>query len=464
MTSRRNEWLVHLIIALSAMACVLLASGCATQAAYEPPTPDAPAQAVATDMWWNGFADTSLNELMHAAEQANTDLRIYAARLAQAHAEADIDEANTRPEINASTSATRQRQVAAGSAAGISSNGSATITTSWELDFFGARKSARDASAAQWQASAADRVAMLISVRSEVATAYLQLRTLDARLRVVADQLHSREATLRITQRRLEAGTVTEADVQAQMAQRATLLAQAAELSRLRERQQHLLVALCGVPAAMVSAIVSKEAAAPGSVPTFERSALIELPADAIRKRPDVIAAERRVAGAHAGIGIAIADLYPKFTLGGSIGWGRFAAGGVSSSGETWSLGPSITIPLLDWGRRQANVSKRRAIFDEALAGYEKTVITAVREVEDAMTDLRRTQQRLEQLGSAAQSYRAAAAASHTRFRNGVASRLELEESMRSFLGAADDFELARGALSQAWVALFKASGGSWPG
>ena len=406
--------------------------------------------------WWAEQGDALLVELIDAAQTAAPSVAQAASRIAQARATRDIAGSVLLPRLDASVAATRGKTSPLFAQNTTIQRG---LQASWEADLFGVNARARDAAAERFEGSQAQWHDARISVAAEVANQYSGWRICERQLRILQSDAQSRAESLRLTQLAADAGFQPPAAA-------ALSRASAAE-GRVRVTQQRAqcdsaikaLVALTDWPEPGLRA---RLAASDGPGP-FEPIAFTELPAQLLTQRPDLYAAEREVAAAAADLGSAQAQRYPRLTLSGSVGRLRFIGGPLDTEVTTWQLGPvALSVPLFDGGRIAANVDAARARYLEAVALYRARARGAVREVEDALLALQSTAARADDAKIAADGQRTFLEATSERYRGGLATLFELEETRRNALAA----ELGLIALERerqaAWIALYRAAGGGW--
>ncbi len=391
-------------LALS-LAVLALLGACASQQAYERPTMDIPPaykesgapaqglwqparpggdQAVPAD-WWALYGDTALNTLQQQAATGNQDIALSVARLRAAQAAVAGSSASLLPTLGASASSARSRsgstlQADGSSNARVGTSHSLGLNASWELDLWGRISGSVDAARASAQASADDLAAMRLSVQATVAQTYFALRAAEAQARLLRETLDAYDRSWELTRNRQAAGVASSADVAQAEAQYKTTQVQLLESETNRTQLEHALAALAGQAPAAFSLPATADLPEPPPVPA-------QLPSQLLERRPDIAAAERRVAAANAQIGVARAAFFPALTLSGSAGYrGSELSKLLSAPNLFWSLGPALAVSLFDGGARNAAVESARASNDQAAASYRQTVLTALQEVEDNLT------------------------------------------------------------------------------
>ena len=449
---------------VAAAAAVLLA-GCslvpaAPDVAAEPDLPAAwsgpppPAGTGASAAWWQSFDDPQLSSLVARSLQSNTDILGAQAALRQARALRDVAAAGLQPTLSASASA------ALGTSGGTSTGNrfQAGLDAGWELDLFGERRSALDSSEASARASAASLGSLQVSIAAEVALSYITLRSAQARLAIASENLDTQLQTLQITEWRARAGLLSALEVEQSRGAAAQTQAQLPALQTSTLQAAHALAVLTGQPPAALAALVAQAAPVPRAAATLA----LDIPAQTLRQRPDVRAAEAQVLAAQARVSQAYAARYPNFRLGGSLGLSALALGSLGSSALATSLLASVSLPLWDGGAARAQVQAQQAALEQARASYRGTVLAALKDVEDALVALRGELQRAERLQQAADAAALAAELARQRFSSGLVDFQTVLETQRSQLATRDSLANASAAISASHVRLFKALGGGW--
>lgn len=405
--------------------------------------------------WWQSFGDAELDRLMQAASAANLDVAQAAARDRQARALWRQAGAARWPQLGVSASALRTES----SSAGGNTTYAAALDASWTLDLWGRLAREQDASGANAQATAADLAAARLSTQLNLAEQYWRLRVLDQQLALLDRTLSAYERSLQLTRHQYEAGMAARADVIQAETQWQTLRANVHDVRLQRAQHEHALAVLAGrAPADLSLPVVTTPIATIPVVPP-------QIPSQLLTRRPDVVAAERRVAQANAQIGVAQAAWWPDITLGARGGGTGPRLGELfEAPWRTWSLGPTLAATLFDGGRRRAGVEQAEARYEETVAAYRQTVLTSLREVDDALVAL-------QQLGAKAeQQARLVALAEEnervvtTRYQAGLVGFLEVVvaqnltlESQRTALDVTAERLVAS-------VRLIAALGGGWQG
>lgn len=415
----------------------------------------------ATALDWRSYmADPELVSLIGTALENNRDLRLALLRVQEARARYGIQSAEAFPGVGVGAQGARSRVPAdltpTGRAVTAGQYEVAVGVNNWELDLWGRVRSLREAALRQYLAEhAAARAARIVLV-SEVANAYLALRELDERIALANESVAGREEALRIFRRRNEVGSASMLEV----TQVETLLVQAqalgAQLQQARATQAHALELLAGKPLAL----------APRTDARWRDDAVFKplrsgLPAMLLTVRPDIVAAEHRLAGAQADIAAARAAFFPQVTLTGSLGTASAELDGLFDAGSrAWTFAPAISLPIFDGGRRRASLDLAVVRSDMAVADYERTIQAAFRDVADALStrEWLGRQVDIQRQALAVQERRARLA--QLRYDSGAAAYIEVLDAQRDLLSAQQQLVQVRRALLSSHVTLYAALGG----
>lgn len=449
-----------LLVALTLTGCAAIDkfySGLNTQA-DEMATTDTPTSDAALpgqlQPWWQVYHDTVLQQLIDQALQANNSVDAARGALQQARAARQLEVASQRPQLSLSGGLTRNASEG-------SSNVSARagLDASWELDLFGANRSAlanQDALVVAAQTNLRD---VRLSVSAEVALAYIQLRALQAQLEVAQRNLASQQETLQITQWRAQAGLLTSLEVQQALTATAQTSAQMPALNSSLAKTRHALSILTGQEPKELDALLQPVQA----VPVAPRQVADVIDAERLRQRADVRAAEARVTAALASVDAATAARYPSFRLGGQVGLTALTLAGLSQGASVaTTVLASMSATLFDGGAGLARVQVQQAALTQAQANHRATLLTALKDVEDAMASWRNNQLRIDHLAQAASAAEAAALLSTQRYTSGLVDFQTVLQTQRTQLATQDSLTSARADLSADYVRLVKAVGGSW--
>ena len=420
--------------------------------------------------WWQLQNDAVLVELIDAAQRVGPSVITARANIEQARALRSVSSGALLPSLDGVGSISRGSSLA-GPSGGAGGGGSVIATTSqlglqgsWEIDVFGKNAAKRDAAQERVMASQARWHDARVVVAAEVASQYYRLRSCEKQLALTAQDAQSRAETSRLTASSTAAGF--NAPAVAALA-RASAAEGASRLSQQRAQctvDVKALVALTAInEPALVQKLARSLADAPDGQPQQAIQAVASVPAQAIGQRPDVYSAAREVAAASRDVGSAAAARLPRLTLTGNIGTGRTRISGQSQGFDTWSFGPlALSLPLFDGGVSRSNQDIANAKYDEATGKYQSVVRLAVREVEEALVNLQSTSERASDTNIAADSYRASFAGTEARYKAGLASLVELEESRRTLLAAQGAVIALQLERRSAWIALYRALGGGW--
>lgn len=413
--------------------------------------------------WWHEFGDPVLDDLIARALANDLDLRIAAARLREARAIFRDESLDRLPVVTAAGAYDRRKA----QQPGFSEQPIRTETYDlgfdafWEIDLFGRVQSAVEAARADAEAARANLHAAQVSVAAEVARNYLELRGAERRYAVAVANRGNQEETVRLTRVRYELGRGTELDLASAEARLAATEASLPPLVTAQRAARHRLAVLLGqAPGTLEladgagSEAISESLVSP--LPIGE-------PASLLRRRPDIRAAERQLAAASARIGVAAADLFPRLTVSGFVG---FVTGDVDQLGESaaeaWSVTPVLSWAAFDLGSVRARLRASEARADGALAVYEQTVLRALEETENAFVAYAQNQDRLAALAKQAAASGRAAELARIRYREGAIDFLRLLDAERTVLEAEDAVAIAQTELNISVVALYKALGGGW--
>ena len=450
---------------LAALAAAALLAGCSMIPTYERPaapvapawagTPGTPAAQPAADIEWQSyFNDAQLRQLIMLALQGNRDLRVAALNIEQARAQYQVRGADRFPTVNAAVTGSRTPNAAGG----ITSAYNAGFTVSaWEIDFFGRLASLKEAALAQYLATEEARKAVQISLVAAVATGYLNLLADEELLAITRQTLATREESLRLSKLRFDSGATSELDYrQAQSLAEAARVA-LAQQQRQRALDENALVLLLGQPLPAGFALTGNTAAL--TLPELPAG----LPSELLVRRPDIRQAEQQLLAANANIGAARAAFFPRIALTAGVGSASSHLSNLFSGGSWgWTLAPQALLPIFDAGRNQANLESVTAAREVAVAQYEKAIQVAFREVADALAGRATLGEQLRAQQAQADAEAARFNLSDLRYRNGVASYLDLLDAQRALFTARQAVVQTRLAQLQNQVALYKTLGGGW--
>lgn len=409
--------------------------------------------------WWLALNDPLLSRLVNEALLANPELRGAQARLREARARRGVAASERFPEVAASGSGSRSRSSEETGSGATNELFRVGFDASWELDLFGSIRRNIEAAEADFEASLASLQDTRVSLAAEVALNYIEVRTLQIRLGIARDNLASQTETLQLTDWRAQAGLVSSQDVEQARTSREQTRAQIPSLETSLAEAEHRLDILLGKPPGMLH----NRLAASRNLPEIPEQLAVGIPADTLRQRPDVRAAERTLAAQTALVGVAEAARYPAFNLSGSIGLEALTLGALGNSGSSASsLLTGITAPIFNAGRLRSQVDIQDAVREQAEVAYEQTVLNALQDVEDALVALARNGERLEALSIAAESANNAAQLARQRYSAGLIDFQPVLDTQRSVLSVEDSLASARGEGLLALIRLYKSLGGGW--
>ena len=459
-----------------ALSCTL--AGCSLAPHYErpaTPTPPpaykeagewklaSPQDTAARGRWWTMFGDPELDALQEQLSAANQNLKAALARLEEARAQTRFASAAWFPTLNAQTSATRGESSVYSSSyvPGRSRTGNTFVFTgdlSYEVDLFGRIRNTVAGARATEQATAGDLATLDLALHAELATDYFTLRGLDIEQRLLDRTVTDYARALGLTQNLYQGGAAAISDVQQAQAQLETARTQAEDTRLRRAQTEHAIAVLVGQQASTFTLPAREEDAFRG-LPRIDAG----VPSQLLERRPDVAAAERRVAAANAGIGVARAAYFPVFDIFGSAGWQSLSTNTwTTAPAQMWSLGPQALLTVFDAGAHAAQSAQAHASYDEQVANYRNTVLTAFQDVEDNLVALRQLQLQSVSQAAAVTATQGALDQANLRYKGGIVTYLEVVSTENAALAAriaAADIEIRR---ATATVLLVKALGGDW--
>jgi NodT family efflux transporter outer membrane factor (OMF) lipoprotein len=433
--------------------------------------------------WWNLFNDPVLTELERRVAGENLDVQVATVRIAESRAQLGVAGAAQFPALNGNGSYTRQKASDVGVFSNapnpLGANGASGNTTggirsgrlnpfdvyqvgfdaSWELDLWGKVRRSVESATASVVASAEARRATLISALAELARDYIQLRGTQALIRIARDNVRTAQQNLDLTQQRATGGVTTDLDVANAAAQLRTT---AAEIPRLEQQQSEEINAislLLGQPPNALQAELIRDKPVPPVPPRVP----VGLPSELARRRPDIRQAEAQLHVATADIGVAVANFYPSVKLTGSVGlqsiqpWQMF-----NFDARNYGVGPGVTIPIFEGGQLKATLELKKAAQQESAINYQKIVLSAWHDVDNALTAYQTEQARRDQLIQAVAENQRALGLAQSRYQEGVADFLQVLTAQQNLLSTQQQLALATTNVSANLVALYKALGGGW--
>lgn len=490
--------LIPIVIAAACGFALSALTGCTVGPNYKRPAVAVPASFAAESSttqpsvdlarWWTTFNDPALDALIDRAVASNLDLRLATARLREARALRGVAGADLFPDVNVSGSYTRSRASenafdfdGAGGGTGGGGNGGganpgfgnfavpgeerdlyqAGFDANWEVDVFGRVRRSVEAANADIGAAVEGRRDALVTLLAEVARNYVEVRGFQRRIDIARANLKTQQDTLELTGARFKAQLISELDVTRADAQVATTAAQIPALEAQRNQAAHRLAVLLGQePGALLNELFS---AAQPTIPSGPPEVPVGLPSDLLRRRPDVRRAERELAAATARIGVATADLFPRFSLTGSLGLQSEEFNDLASlDSRFFSIGPSVSWPVFDAGRIRSNIRVQDARQEQALVRYEQSVLTALEDVENALVGYGKERQRRTSLQRAVDANRRSVEMATQLYDRGLTDFLDVLEAQRALFASEDALVQSDRTISTNLVALYKALGGGW--
>ncbi len=449
-------------------------TGCAVRTSYKTPTPPVPAgyaggaedRAISNrtadlTKWWENFNDPLLDSLIDRVIAGNIDLKIAQERIREARSTANYTSATRRLPNTGVSGGYSDRS--SGANRNFTTTGSSLYQTgfdaSYELDLFGGARASVTAAKADAAATEEAMRNTLVSVTAETARNYLELRRAQERLEVARKNLKAQEETLRLTEIRRDAGLVSNFDATRAKAQAESTRAAIPQLEAQVQQSIHAIALLLGRdPTALQAELLQ-----PGSMPASPPEVPVGLPSDLLRRRPDIRQAEQEIAGSAARVGVAVSNMYPKFSLT-SSGGGQSGTllNILSGAARIWSFGSSFSWGLLNYPATKANINASESRERQSMGNYEKTVLTALTDVEDALAGYSKEKERQTSLIEAADANREALRLADIRYQQGLSSFLDVLDAQRSLYSSEDALTQSRATVNTNLVALYKALGGGW--
>jgi NodT family efflux transporter outer membrane factor (OMF) lipoprotein len=423
------------------------------------------------ERWWTAFNDPILDGLVTRAVESNLDLKIAAARIREARAARGIAAAAGLPHLGVSGEYSRSSRsnavppfnsaAAANVPFGPRSQNSfeAGFDAVWEIDVFGGVKRDKEAAQAEVDAAEEGRRDVLVTLLADVARSYAELRGTQRQLEILLDTLRSEQDTLDLAKARLEGGLGTDLDVARAEGLLAASAAQRPVLERSAKQAVYRLAVLLGKEPGGLG----PELETPAAIPSQPPEVPLALPSELLSRRPDLRRAERELAAATARIGVARADLFPRFSILGGFGRRSQDAGELGSgASQFWSLLPGVRWPILAGGRIKANIRVQGARQEQALLQYQKAVLGALEEVENALSTHAREELRRDQLVRAVDANRRALDLATDRYTSGLESFLSVLDAQRSVYQAQDQLVQSEKNAMVSLIAVYKSLGGGW--
>jgi NodT family efflux transporter outer membrane factor (OMF) lipoprotein len=410
-------------------------------------------------VWWNALGDPKLASLIERAEKDNLDLKKAQAKIREARARRGVAKAGFFPTLNATGSAKRSKGSEDSGGSTTNDLYAAGFDASWELDIFGGVRRSVEATQANLEANREDLHDVLVSLLAEVATNYVDVRTYQARLAVAEANLKSQEETHQLTVWLYQAGLSDDLAVQQARYNLENTRSNIPTLRTGLEEAMNRIAVLLGEQPGKIHKELTKRQ----HIPVTPLNIAVGVASDVLRRRPDIRKAERNLASQTATVGVAVADLYPKFTLSGSIGLEALSTGNLFLSGSrTYGFGPNITIPIFAGGSIRQNIEVQSALQEQYLIAYETTILNALEEVENALTAYAEEQHRKETLTDAATAAKQAAELAKNKYQSGLIAFSDVLDAERSLLSFEDELAKSEGTVTTNLISLYKALGGGW--
>jgi len=409
--------------------------------------------------WWTQFGDEKLNWLIDQALAGNLDLKLAQARLNQARASRQLADAGLYPTVSASASRNQTKSSDAIAPQSTRTLYDAGFDATWEIDIFGGNRRGIEAATADFTASQANLDSTRVSLVAELVRNYVELRSTQRRIAIARDNLASQSETLQITEWRYQAGLARASEVEQARTSREQTRAGIPDLEvSLAAAENRIGLLLGRNPGELHDTLAEAK-----PLPAVPESVATGIPADVLRQRPDLIAAERTLAAETARVGQKLAQRFPSLSLSGSFGWQAYsfaALGGASAI--TRALGGTLAATLFDGGRLRSQVDVQSAVQEQALVSYQSSVLSALEEVENALKGYAAARERLDARHAAAESARNAAELSRSLYQSGLADFQQVLETQRTQLSTEDSLAAADATLRTSLIALYKALGGGW--
>lgn len=422
-----------------------------------------PSASLPRGSWWDVFGDPELSRLESLAASGNQQLAAAMANFQKARALVNMTRAGYFPQLSMNPGVNRQRtsanQFSRGTVAGSSSTYNTftmPLDASWELDLWGRVRRAVEGSRARMAAAEDDLESLKLMIQAEVAIDYIALRSLETQHRLFQETVLAYTRSLELTQNRRQGGIATDLDVSQAETQLRAAEARIPAVDLEHANLRHALATLCGQPAtSFVPAATANTIKIPGSP--------AELPSELLEHRPDIAAAERRMAAANADVGVAHAAFYPSVTLSGLAGLQSINAGSLfNCDSRLWSVGPSLSLPLFTGGRNRAQLAAAKAAYEAAVADYREVVLNALQDVEDQLAAQRLLAQQYDAESAALKAARRTLEISMSRYKGGVITYLEVATAQNIALSHEQTVVQLNAARLNASVSLIKALGAGW--
>lgn len=456
------------------VAAAVLLTGCATVGPnYAPPAVSMPetwsgstpqeasriADPAKLAEWWTTLDDPVLTRLIERAIQNNLDLKKALARLEEYRARRGAARADLTPTVSVSGAGSSSRSSEASGSGQTHESYSLGVDASWELDLFGSARRSVEAAQADYEATREDLHDVLTSLVAETATAYVQLRTDQKRLAAAEENLRIQTDTLQLTAWRYESGLAGALDMESATYNLESTRSQIPALQAQAEEMKNRLAVLLGEWPGSLTDELSPTA----PIPTAALQMAVGIPADLLRRRPDIRRAERELAAQTARVGAAEADLYPKLTLQGSLGFEALAVTSlINPANLASSLGAGVLWTAFKGGALRQTVKVQSALQEQALIAYESAVLSALEDVENALVNLAKENERRESLAKAVESAKTSVELSLHEYESGLVDFQTVLNAQKSLTSFQDNLAASDGAMTVDLISLYKALGGGW--
>jgi len=455
----------------ASLGAALLLTGCKVQTSYAKPRLDSPATFTQGDSaeartldstaWWKALGDPTLDSLMTRSIQGSLSVQQAQARILQARATLGSAKADQLPSVNATAALTRANTSdnAYGYVTPTTSLYQAGFDATWELDLFGGKRKAREAAQARLEASVEDLGGVILSLQGDVASNYITLRSNQALLDIARRNAEAQRQTAEVTEERYRLGLTSYLDVAQAKAQLATTTSEIPTLEAAARQSIHRLGLLLGQePTALMAELSPAKA-----LPSAQGVIATGLPAELLSRRPDLRKAERNLAAAMADVGVARADLYPKFDL--TLGLGLQSLNSSSfgqASSRYWSIVPGLSLPIFNRGQVKAALAQKQAVYEEQVAAFRASYHSALEDVENALTNYYAEKGRHQSLEESLRHSQEALNLAQERYRQGLTSFLDVLTAQTALHTAQSSLSQSDARLLTDLVSLSKALGGGW--
>lgn len=466
----------HFII----LALVFFVSSCAVGPDYRRPNVAVPkqwhevtgkAKPNLTDKWWRTFNDKELNRLIEEAVNANLDFKIALERIKQARVQRTATFASGLPSLSARANPSRRlNSIVGGVQPGGNTGGGFGVgnqliniyqmgfDAQWELDLFGGVRRAIEAADATVESEIENSRDVLVTLLGDVARNYIELRVNQQLTDITRKNLAAQREVQALTEIRQQSGLSSMLEVVQAKAQADTTEAQLPNYETLVKQAIHAISILLGRnPGALATRLEH-----PAGIPAVDTEIIPDLPSELLKRRPDIRYAERQMAVANASVGVATAELYPKINLAAFIGLQNTTIKDFTPLGKSWSTAATLTMPIFNWGKLNANIKTKKSEYQQAFLAYQSTVLAAFKEVEDALIAYIKEQQRYQSLTKAVEANQLAVQLANERYEKGLTGFIDVLQSQQALYQTESDLAESAAKISSNLVALYKALGGGW--